>query len=66
MADPITTEEVEALFRSHNVDMSNYQFNREEKKPMLAKSFSTDEVLLRQMVGTIVSEVAPETIASAC
>lgn len=29
---------------------------------MLAKSLSNEEVLLRQMVETIVSEVAPETI----
>ena len=29
---------------------------------MLANSFSSDEVLLRQMVETIVNEVAPETI----
>lgn len=29
---------------------------------MLANSFSNNEVLLRQMVETIVNEVAPETI----
>src|SRR3989338_2139793 len=36
--------------------------NSTGKKPMLANSFSSDEVLLRQMVETIVNEVAPETI----
>lgn len=57
---PSTPEEIEAFFRNFNADTSGY--NSTGKKPMPAKSFSNEEVLLQQMVQTIINEVAPETI----